>query len=306
MNDNTKLETKRLFLFLGITFVLTYLIEIAVIRPLVYSTDTTLNGIGQLLASLIMMIPAFGVLITRLITKEGFANSWIRPVNFKKTFFYYLLGWFGPVILTVLGAALYFLIFRDQLDLNLGYLKEVYESTGSSFTTEQLKITMITQIILGVFLSPFINAIACFGEEWGWRGYLLPKMKEKLPMLPMLLVNGVIWGLWHAPLTVMGHNYGTGYLGYPFTGIFSMILFCIVMGIIFTFITLKSKSCIPAVMAHGSLNGFAAVGIYFAVNGGNPFIGPAPTGIIGGSFFIITALVMAFILIKDEKTKQKE
>ena len=162
----------------------------------------------------------------------------------------------------------------------------------------QLKTVMIAQVVQAALLSPVLNFIFAFGEEWGWRGYLLPKMKEKLPMLPMLLVNGVIWGLWHAPLTCMGHNYGTGYLGYPFTGILAMCVFCIVMGTIFTWVTLKSGSCIPAALAHAGLNGMAGIGIYLSTEGGNPFVGPMPTGIIGGIGFIIVAVIMAVSMVR--------
>ena len=36
----------------------------------------------------------------------------------------------------------------------------------------------------------------------------------------LLVTFGLTWGLWHAPITMMGHNYGRGYPGFPFTGIF--------------------------------------------------------------------------------------
>lgn len=130
----------------------------------------------------------------------------------------------------------------------------------------------------------------------------MPKMREKLPLFAVLLVNGVIWGLWHAPLTAIGHNYGTGYPGYPVTGILAMCCFCIVMGVIFSFITIKTGSCIPAVIAHGSLNGFASVAIYFTDGKGiNAFVGPVPTGILGGSAFILCAVVMAGALLKGQR-----
>jgi len=38
--------------------------------------------------------------------------------------------------------------------------------------------------------------------------------------------------------------------------------------------------------------------MYFTVDGGNPFIGPGPTGIVGGSAFIVTAIVLYFLLKK--------
>ncbi len=80
-----------------------------------------------------------------------------------------------------------------------------------------------------------------------------------------------------------------------------MVFFCIVMGTIFSYVTIKTNSCIPAIFAHGGLNSIAAVGIYYSVSGGNPFIGPAPTGIIGGIGFIIVAIILALRMMKDEK-----
>ena len=165
-----------------------------------------------------------------------------------------------------------------------------------------LSVLLIVQTVQALLLGPLMNFVTCFGEEWGWRGYLLPKMAEKLPAIPMLLVNGVIWGLWHAPLTVIGHNYGVGYWGFPFTGIAAMCGFCIVMGIFLSYVSMKTKSCIPAVLGHGAINSIGAIGTYFTADGGNPFIGPAPTGIVGAIPFIIVAICMlVFYFAKKEQ-----
>lgn len=295
-------NTKRILTFLAITFGITYLYEIAVVRPLVYSEDVMMQSIGSAILSLAMFVPAIGVVLTRLITKEGFKNCWLVPKNFKKTWKYYVIGYFAPSLLTLLGMAVYFVIFPDKLDMNMGYLVSVYAAQGLEMEPQVLMVTLIAQIVMAIFLGAILNCITCFGEEWGWRGYLLPKMKEKMPMLPMLLVTGVIWGLWHAPLTCMGHNYGIDYTGYPVTGILAMCGFCIVMGIIFSYITLRSGSCIPAILAHGALNSIASTGIYFTSDGGNPFIGPAPTGIVGGIGFIVVAVVMAIALVKKPES----
>ena len=67
------------------------------------------------------------------------------------------------------------------------------------------------------------------------------------------------------------------------------------------YVTLKTKSCIPAILAHGAINGIAAIGIYFTSTGGDPFIGPAPTGIIGMIPFIIATIPMVIYLKKAEK-----
>ncbi len=303
MEEKMDKTTKRIILFLGITFVVTYLYEFLVLYPLVLSDQTSMQTLGQMLLGVVMIFPAAGVLLTRLITKEGFkGNAYIVPRTGGRSIKWFLFGWFGPVVFTALGAVAYFLVYPEKFDPDLAYMGEVLSAGGAELTPEMLQISMISQIVVAVVLGPLLNIFTCFGEEWGWRGYLLPKMREKLPLFAVLLVNGVIWGLWHAPLTALGHNYGTGYAGYPVTGILAMCVFCIVMGVIFSYVTIKTGSCLPAVFAHGSLNGIAAVAIYFS-NGEdiNPFVGPAPTGILGGSAFIICAAVMAVLLVRGQR-----
>ena len=80
-----------------------------------------------------------------------------------------------------------------------------------------------------------------------------------------------------------------------------MCVFCIVLGIFLSFVTLKSGSCIPAILAHGAINGIAAMGIYFTYDGGNPFVGPAPTGVVGIIPFVLVAIPMVIYLKRNEK-----
>lgn len=302
--DTKKQDLKRILVYLGITFGLTWGYCFLILYPL--ANGESLNGIpsvaAQLMTAVCMFFPAIGVLLTRLITREGFKESWLKP-NIKKNIKYYLLVWFGPGILTFLGAGLYFLLFKGSFDPDCGYMVQMLEATGTSADTIPipLSLLMVIQTVQGLFLAPLLNFVTCFGEEWGWRGYLLPKMSRQMPALPTLLITGIIWGLWHAPLTAIGHNYGMGYPGFPFTGIAMMCLFCIVMGIFLSYATLKTKSCIPAVLGHGAINGIGAIGIYFTKDGGIPFVGPAPTGIIGLLPFILVAIPMVIHLIKCEK-----
>lgn len=306
MEQTKSLTTKRILIYIGITFVITYAAEFGIIYPLSNHAGTDLTGVStiilQLSVSAMMFMPSIGVLLTRLITKEGFRNCYIKP-HLKGHMKYYIMAWFLPVLCIALGACLYFLIFPKEFDINLGYLNALYQAQGVEVEHSQLILAAVSQLVSGVLLAPILNIFTCFGEEWGWRGYLLPKMKEKLPMIPMLLVNGVIWGLWHAPLTILGHNYGVDYQGYPFTGIFAMCGFCIVVGIFMSYVTLKTGSCLPAAIAHGSMNGLASAGLLFmpADAAVNPFLGPAPTGIIGGAFFILLAVIFSILLIKEQK-----
>jgi len=301
---NTKNQDfRRTLLYLLLTFGLTWGYCFLILYPVV--NGESLSGVpsitAQLMTAACMFFPAIGVLLTRLVTKEGFKNAWLRP-NLRRNLKYYLLAWFGPALLTLSGMGVYFLLFPGKLDLTFSYFTATLKAAGAPM--EELPIPigqlMLIQCVQAIFLAPVMNFITCFGEEWGWRGYLLPKLSAHLPTIPTLLISGIIWGLWHAPLTAIGHNYGVGYPGFPFAGIAMMCLFCIVFGIFLSYVTLKTKSCIPAILGHGAINGFAAIGIYFTADGGNPFIGPAPTGIIGMIPAILTAIMMVIHLKKEE------
>ena len=303
MKPNNKQTLARILIYIGITFALTWLYCLLLIYPL--ANGESLTGVPaialQLLVAACMFFPAIGVLLTRLITKEGFKDHWLHP-RLKKNIRYYLLAWFGPGVLTLLGMVLYFLIYPDNLDLSFGYMYKTLEAAGAPMETLpfSMGVLMLVQFVQALFLAPAMNFVTCFGEEWGWRGYLLPKMRSLLPTVPTLLITGMIWGLWHAPLTIIGHNYGIDYPGFPFTGIAMMCLFCVTLGIFMSYVTLKTGSCLPAVIAHGAVNGIAALGIYFTFDGGDPFIGPAPTGFIGIIPFLVLAVFMTVSLKKKE------
>ena len=284
MKTTNNLESRRIGLFVLISFVLAYGWTIGLIWPRTLGVDVLALpqeelAVNTSLTAVLMFFPALSVVITRLITREGFKDSMLR-LNLKGNVRYYLIGWFGPMVLTVLGAVLYFAVRPGE------------------FTLATLKTTMTTQpmppavIIVVMLFSPWLNLIPCLGEEWGWRGYLLPKVAARMKFLPTILLTGLIWGLWHAPIIVTGHNYGVGYPGYPWWGIIAMCLFCIVAGTLFSYITLKTKSCWPAVLAHGALNGTASIGALFLADpmAYDRFIGPVPTGIIGGFAYLLVAI----------------
>ena len=301
--ETKKQDFKRVLVYIVITFLLTWLYSIFIIYPI--ANGEALSGVPalatQLAVAAAMFFPSIGVLLTRLVTKEGFQNAWLRP-HIKGNIKHYLLAWFGPGILTFAGMGVYFLLFPGNLDLSFSYFVATLEASGAPMETLPIPIglLMLVQCMQALFMAPALNFVTCFGEEWGWRGYLLPKISKHFSTVPTLLITGIIWGLWHAPLTIIGHNYGLGYWGFPFTGIAMMCLFCITLGIFLSFVTLKTGSCIPAILAHGAINGIAAIGMYFTFDGGNPFIGPAPTGIIGMIPFILTAVFMALHLHKNK------
>ena len=292
MKTSNNLETRRIWLFLLIAFGLAYAWTMLLIWPRVLGRDAASFTIDELtvntaLTAVLMFFPAIGVLVTRLVTREGFKDAML-DLRFKGTIRYYLIGWFGPMVLTLLGTLLYFAIYPSAFTL------------ASYHAAMEAKPIPPILVVLLLLLTPLFNLVPCFGEEWGWRGYLLPKIARRMGFLPAVLLTGLIWGLWHAPIIVAGHNYGMQYPGYPWAGIAAMCVFCIVASALLSYITLKARSCWPAVLAHGAVNGTASVGVLFLADpmGYDHFLGPVPTGIIGAAFYIAAAVWIVWLMRK--------
>ena len=248
---HTLLASHRAMTFVAVTFSLTWIYEFAVVYPIVEGDLSSIGGSGLIQTAAIaaaMFAPAIGVLITRLITGEGFKNCVIKPYPLKKSLPWFLVAWFGPSVLVLIGVVVYFMLFPADFDPNgtefarliASQLREVGASAELPMGIQMLAIM---QIAVGTLFGPVANFFTCFGEEWGWRGYLMPKLGDRMRIVPALVVSGIIWGLWHAPLTALGHNYGIGYLGWPFAGIIAMCCFCTVVGVFLSYVTIRILLC---------------------------------------------------------------
>jgi membrane protease YdiL (CAAX protease family) len=127
-----------------------------------------------------------------------------------------------------------------------------------------------------LLVAPFINSIFGLGEELGWRGYLLPRLMP-LGKAKAYLLLGIIWGLWHAPLILVGFNYP----GYPVLGILMMILMTTAIGFTINELTLHYQSAVLAGWVHGVFNS-QAYGIWRALlfANTNPVLGGI-SGLVG-------------------------
>lgn len=296
MKEN--LDKKRIYIFLAITFGFAWGVALIIYltgglqnSPIIIpNTQITLATV--LLATAVMWSPAIGNILTRFITNEGKHNLYLRP-HIKKSWPYWLAAWFLPGILTLVGLVIFFLLFPHTFDPSLSQLQALLNINGASGIEINLWVIVAVQIVQAMLLAPILNSLATFGEEFGWRGYLQPKLMPLGGRKAMILM-GVIWGVWHWPIILMGHNYGLDYPGAPFLGPLAMVWFCIVVGIFLGWVTLKSNSVWPAVIGHAAINGIASLGLIFIQGTPNPILGPLPVGIIGGLGFTLVALLIYF------------
>ncbi|MCP4202539.1 MAG: CPBP family intramembrane metalloprotease [bacterium] len=98
-----------------------------------------------------------------------------------------------------------------------------------------------------------VNGVFAAGEEIGWRGYLQPRLVERLGPLGGIVILGLIWAHWHTPMILAGYNYAeTPVLG-------ALVLFpleLILASFLLAWLTIQSRSVWPAALAHGSTNAF--------------------------------------------------
>ena len=289
----SKLDTRRLVLFLGFAFGIAWVAGL-----IIYLTGGLTNspqifpGVSLalvLLATVYMGAPAVANVLTRLITREGWKNVGLRP-HFKKGWRYWAAGWLLPVVMTISGAALFFLLFPQYFDASLPFVRRLMAAspTSSSMTPWTLAIIQLAQAVL---IAPIINSIATFGEEFGWRAYLLPKLMPLGGRKAMLWI-GLIWGVWHWPVIFMGYEYGFDYPGHPWVGPLLFLWVTFGLGTFLGWLTLRGKSIWPAVIGHAAINGIAGVPIFVTTGQPNPLLGPLPVGIIASVGFALVALVI--------------
>lgn len=285
MDEEKSAGKKRLIIFVTLTIVIAWIVFLLIpIWGLTYG-----SGLSVVILAAAMFVPALCNILTRLITKEGFKNMYLSP-NFKGHMKHYLLIYFGSTTLLFLSGVFYFLIFPGQFDPELTVLKELIASNSEpGLSAPALLIFQVMQLVA---IGPVINIIPTLGEELGWRGYLLPKLRSFFSDRIAVVITGVIWGIWHLPIIIMGHNYGTNYTGYPWLGILAMIVFCIVLGVIEGYIYIKMESVIPVAMIHSAVNAGAALPICLVKGVYNPLLGPAITGFIGGLPFTVLAVIL--------------
>ena len=252
------MESKRLFIYLAFAFGLTWIVFFPyILMGNIWMKDGVLSGMDQFVC-LGMLMPALAMLLTRYITKEGFAvtgeGSMLLGISFRDG------KWFWFLLAVILPWIYYELGYGFMLLLSPGAFDASYPAV--------LEITKQEQFI--IYLQPFAMMVsgvtasfAAFGEEAGWRGYMMPKMIKLWGIKKAIVIGGIIWGIWHWPLTTIGHNFGRSYFGYPFTGFGAMCIMCIFMGIILTFVTYKSGSIWPAAFLHAVNNSSPSILRYF-------------------------------------------
>lgn len=236
--------------------------------PLWLSETGLANPLALPLMLAMMFTPALATLIvTRWISPPpvGIVKATGLGIGKGRRWgWHWLFAWTVPGLIMVISPFFSALFGVYDLDLSLSGFRALLNAAGAGEALANISLWPIVIAQLGVALvvGPLLNAAPVFGEEWGWRGYLLPQLLP-LGQWPALIISGVIWGVWHAPIILLGYNYPTN----PALGVVMMTVFCVLVGIILGWTRLATGSVWPAVIGHGSINAFGGAIALFAREG---------------------------------------
>ncbi len=201
-----------------------------------------------------------------------------------------LLAWLTPLALVVLallvGTAVG--VFHPDLTEFSG-LREMLAELGVSELPVPLAVLAAAQIMQALIVG-WINLVPAMAEEWGWRGWLLPALLP-LGRWPAIALVGVIWGLWHAPVILLGYNYPDHS---PVVALGFMVVFCVLAGALLGWLRLASGSLWPAAIGHGFVNAVAGLPALLAV-AGRP-LDNAEVGLLGWTGWVVMAAALTLAI----------
>ena len=181
-----------------------------------------------ILTSASMLMVGVGTFICgRFVFRDGFRGAgwqWGKPKHY----------------LAVIGLVLFLWGVPSLIALKLG------RSLPSALSGGQ---------IVWVFVLLFVTLIPGFGEEFGWRGYMLPRLARRFTLRKAVLIHAFIWWAWHLPILIGTAAQNSVNIPTIIGTVFLGILPGILHGVIFAYIWSASRSLAVATVYHAAYDG---------------------------------------------------
>jgi len=188
----------------------------------------------------LMYTPTLASIVARLAGREGFGDvsfRWGGAVGTRAS----VTAWLLPV---AVGLIAYGVAWASGL-------AEFAMPSGGMLAGMTAPIPrFLAMIPVALTVGTLQSCISAFGEEVGWRGYMVPRLVEAgVPHADIL--SGLIWCVWHVPLILWG-GYAVG--EYPWLSAVLFVASIMPVALLYFRWRMASGSVWPAVIAHGSWN----------------------------------------------------
>lgn len=203
------------------------------------------------LAYLSMFLPAVSVLVVSAAMKEGPRVNWdLLPIRYAPVAIFLIPVVLHAVMLPVEGS-LEGVHWQDWLTQRADGLYHTPASRGWGVLTLP---GLVAHIGLNAVFGLVANSFMAFFEEIGWRGWLLPRLADRMGARSAVVLTSLIWAFWHVPFQVSGIQHIDGVspmrlaIGFQF-GI-------VAAGLVLGWLWLRTESIWLVALGHGALNGW--------------------------------------------------
>jgi membrane protease YdiL (CAAX protease family) len=205
----------------------------------ILQTGESIDKLPGLVMAL-MYVPALASVISRVALREGFADVSFRFGRHSRRAM--ATAWVFPILVGLLAYGIAWAVGLASFQSPLSPQSHLFvdSSVGNFFRS----------LILTTTLGTIISCISAFGEELGWRGYMLTRLIASGVARPVF-VSALIWGLWHVPLIVSG-QYASG--SNPWLSTLLFVIGIFPSAYLVAYLRLRSGSVWPAVIFHGAWN----------------------------------------------------
>lgn len=238
---SNEIDRKGIAWFLALAFIPTITLSLILGSMQATLADKTIIY-NKLFLLTVMFFPGVSALIVRkFINKEGFKDPMMRFGPWKSYLQAALFIPFLYIIIYAITGLLYPPDFTLKTFMILVGIKEIPFNPS---------LFIFVFFILTLTVVPIVNFIPAFGEEFGWRGFLLPKLMP-LGRKKALIISGLIWGFWHLPFILF-----IDYESYPNKIAGGLIFTALItlLGVYIGALALKNESTPLAAYMHGIFN----------------------------------------------------
>ncbi|WP_040791748.1 CPBP family intramembrane glutamic endopeptidase [Nocardia paucivorans] len=208
-----------------------------------YSLD---DPVVQLLSGGVVAPALAAIVVRRWITREGFADSGLRP-RIGRTRSSYSIAALLP--LGILAIAL-------LLAAALGW----WDPLNRDFGSDDALFLAIALVV------PVVAAPLFWGEEFGWTSYLRDRLLPGRPVATTF-ATGLIWGVWHWPLPWVGYLGSTGTVVETIVAMLLWLPLSILLEFVIGWLWVRGGSVWPAAILHSGSNLVVAAGLERFVDG---------------------------------------
>jgi hypothetical protein len=266
--------------YLLVLFGLTWPVEImALLRGVRFPADQP-NPTAQFLLLGVSLVPAIAAwLVVATLTKESLSFTGLRFGDWR----YYALTWLAVPWLYIATYWLSAIFGFGTFDSSFHAVATFLSRAGGAGSVQQY---LMLALAFSLSISILVYALPAFFEQYGWIGFLLPKLLP-LGRWQATLICGFLRGFWQLPLIAAGYAYTDRLAGYVM-----IVLYMCALSLVECALRIRSNSVLLPTFFETMLRAQGRGVIPMAVLISQPLFG-GMTGLVG---LILLAGIGAYLL----------